>query len=304
MTPHTIMRIQKNISTYRVAIFASIAILSLLLVRREGMCNSDVAFRQELLANVWNWKSLEFKHLRKEIESTLSATNFSAVGKESAFDLYEPEWHCEDERRFGDKLFSFGDGPKFVCGRKVLQKSDYCIVYSIGSHYDFQFEYAVNRLAPQCEIHTFDGTMDIANTPLPESLERKNIFFHNWNLGPECGLSEGTHQTKCFEEILTLLGHSGKTISWLKIDCEGCEYDVLPNILQSQFKLDQLLIEVHGTDAERIARLFRTFYDAGMMIFHKERNQWGCLGYLCVEYSLISSEYAKQVLKSFISPGV
>lgn len=273
------------------------------IVRREGVCISDDAFRQELLANVWNWKSLEFKRLRKVVESTLSETNFSAVGEINAFDLYEPEWHCEDERRFGDKLFSFGDGPKFVCGRKVLQKSDNCIVYSIGSYYDFQFEYAVNRLAPQCEIHTFDGTMDIISTPLPEGLERKNIFFHNWNLGPECGQSEGTHQTKCFEEILKLLGHSGKTISWLKIDCEGCEYDVLPNILLSQIKLDQLLIEVHGTDAEKIAKLFRTFTDAGLMIFHKERNHWGCLGYLCVEYSLISSAYAKQVLKSFLSEG-
>lgn len=275
-----------------------------LVKKSEDMSICRDTLRQELLSDVWDRKSLEFKQLRKEIEYTLSATNFSAIDEKNAFDLFEPEWHCEDERRFGGDLFSFGDGPKFVCGRKVLQKSDDCVVYSIGSYYDFQFEYAVNHLAPHCEIHTFDGTMDITSTPLPEGLERKNIFFHNWNLGPECGKSEGTPQTKCFEEILTLLGHRGKTISWLKIDCEGCEFDVLPNILQSQVKLDQLLIEVHGTDADMIAKLFRTFTDAGLMIFHKERNHWGCLGYLCVEYSLLSSEYAKQVLDSFLIPGV
>lgn len=33
------------------------------------------------------------------------------------------------------------------------------------------------------------------------------------------------------------------------------------------------------------------------MIFHKERNHWGCDGYRCVEYSLLSMDVAWHVLQ-------
>ena len=39
-----------------------------------------------------------------------------------------------------------------------------------------------------------------------------------------------------------------------------------------------------------------------MMIFHKERNQWGCNGYTCVEYSLISPAAAKRAFASTHCP--
>ena len=85
------------------------------------------------------------------------------------------------------------------------------------------------------------------------------------------------------------------------MDCEGCEFTVIPTFAESTVKIDQLMVEVHGTNALQIASLFSCLRDAGMMIFHKERNHWGCGGYRCVEYSLMTSDYAKSVLRAFLN---
>ena len=34
------------------------------------------------------------------------------------------------------------------------------------------------------------------------------------------------------------------------------------------------------------------------MLFHKERNHWGCAGYMCVEYALIHVDDARAVFDS------
>lgn len=222
-----------------------------------------------------------------------------------AYDLIEPDWNCELETRFGSDLFSPGDGPKFVCGSAVLATQSECIVYSIGSAFDFTFEYAVHRAAPRCQIHTFDGTMNVTHDEngrvLPSDLREKNIFFHNWNIVAGCSVSEMRFPELCISDTLKILGHSGKRISWFKIDCEGCEYTVIPHLLQtSEVQIDQFLMEVHGTDARGITSLFQEFWRAGFLLFHKERNQWGCLGYQCVEFSLMSRVYAQRVLRHYV----
>jgi hypothetical protein len=42
--------------------------------------------------------------------------------------------------------------------------------------------------------------------------------------------------------------------------------------------------------------LLREFFEGadacGLRLFHKERNHWGCQGYACVEFSLVSAESA------------
>ncbi len=258
-----------------------------------------------LVTRIWNRRKNVHAAYMREADAQHSKIDFTTIAAKSAYDYFEPEWNCEDEVRIGPGLVNVGDGPKFVCGSAVLASTEGCIVYSIGSNYDFSFEYAVNSIAPHCEIHTFDGTLNLTKRALPEGLEDKNIHFHNWNIVSDCRseeLAKLDSPSYCVSNTLLKLNHhESTTITWLKIDCEGCEFTVIPKFTESTVKIDQLMIEVHGTNALQIASLFSCLHDAGMMIFHKERNHLGCDGYKCVEYSLMTSHYAKRVLRAFLN---
>jgi hypothetical protein len=39
--------------------------------------------------------------------------------------------------------------------------------------------------------------------------------------------------------------------------------------------------------------MFHSMRRQGFMVFHKERNHWGCDGYMCVEFSIVSPGVAK-----------
>jgi hypothetical protein len=87
----------------------------------------------------------------------------------------------------------------------------------------------------------------------------------------------------------------------LKIDCEGCEYETFktlwPQLQAGIVTIGQIQIEMHGTALERIASFFDGADLAGFMVFHKERNHWGCQGYACVEFSLIHKDAAEMIFR-------
>lgn len=300
--------IRSAFRTRRVAVVV-MAILALLFVPPGGI-HPHKAIQErsnpcvdQVFMSVWNRKKNTHAQYVRERDVKNAKTNFSTIASKEAYDNFEPEWNCEDEVRFGLKTVSGGDGPKFACSPHVLASTEGCIVYSIGSNYDFSFEYAVNRIAPKCEIHTFDGTLNLTKRALPKQLKEKNIHFHNWNVVSDCHseeLAKLEFPSRCVSDILHTLHHQYKTITWLKVDCEGCEYTVIPNFVEHYIKIDQIMVEFHGTNAQKVANLFSSLHSVGMMIFHKERNHWGCAGYKCVEYSLISSSYAQKALRNFL----
>ena len=68
-------------------------------------------------------------------------------------------------------------------------------------------------------------------------------------------------------------------------------------------KVDQVLIELHHTKVGRrlrgdfgrtLQRFFAAADTANLRITHKERNQWGCDGYRCVEYALVSEAFLRE----------
>ena len=234
----------------------------------------------------------------------LGRNSHPAQNKDSRtlFDLYEPEAVCFSEERFGSKqrFQAFHDGPKFVCGVDLIAKKDNCLVYSIGSNNDIQFEVAVYEHLG-CETHTFDPTL-------------KKVFigggystFHPWGLGEdgaEVSVKESSFTAMSLEHITRELGHKEKEIDILKIDCEGCEYTSLPPFFESmaegKVKVNQIQLEIHlqGNDSNLNSRRIQNLFDAadraGMRIFHKERNQWGCKGYNCVEYAFVSKPFLRE----------
>lgn len=204
---------------------------------------------------------------------------------------------CERQDRIGGL---FGDGGKFVCGMDVVAKQRQCLVYSVGSNLDTKFEESVRQHAPNCEIHTFDPTIDVSQ--LDTVSKKFNFSVHPWGLGS----SERSFQNGLVMPLGTImqkLGHVGRPLTLLKIDCEGCEYEVSEAMFgqckDGAVNIEQLLIELHGTNKSQIDKFFKGADECGLRLFHKERNHWGCHGYKCVEFSLISQPAAKRAFDMF-----
>ena len=267
-----------------------------------------MAYMQHTCKYLWETKLKKHQAYMKELRlaEDRRRDTLSEWDKRLAYDMYEPEWVCELDTRVGPREVNVGDGPKFVCAPELLREND-CIVYSIGSNYNFEFEEGMHKHAPNCEFHVFDGTMDLTKRPLPAGLGQKNIHFHNWNVDAR-SKDHARWTIKGLEDILEELGHKGETIQVFKIDCEGCEYEVLPLLAdlvrKGEVTIGQIQVEVHYTNATQIQNLFQTLRAPGFMIFHKERNHWGCNGYSCVEYSLVSFEVANHVFLKTHCPHV
>jgi hypothetical protein len=79
----------------------------------------------------------------------------------------DPVFTCPHLRRVGGR----GDGPKWVCDPHRLKKKQDCLVYSIGSKGEYNFEDAlVATLGKRhCEIHVFDPNPAYARPNDPEN---------------------------------------------------------------------------------------------------------------------------------------
>jgi FkbM family methyltransferase len=169
------------------------------------------------------------------------------------------------------------------------------VVYSLGIGEDLDFDLVlIERFG--CELHAFDptpSTVDwIARRELPPSFR-----FHPWAVTARDGtlrlyprirrdgslsalmytmLPEDGSVGEAIEvpamsvgTIARQLGH--KRIDLLKMDIEGAEYEVLDNLLESDVKPIQLLVEFHhrfpGIGPERTKEMIRKLRHAGYRLF-------------------------------------
>lgn len=214
-----------------------------------------------------------------------------------SFDIMEPSYNCINRERIGGKVrhVSLRDGGKFVCGIDALRPG--CLVYNVGSNNQIDFEEAIKELTP-CEVHTFDPTLTSPYVGAHLSA------FHNVGLrGAEQPARAGTFELQTVEEIVASLGHVGRRIDILKVDCEGCEWSamrvVFDAIRGNRLSVGQLLIELHLTRPDGPGSKYVEVqpFDvldwaadadaAGLRLFSKERNAWGCEGWYCVEFSFV-----------------
>ena len=201
---------------------------------------------------------------------------------------YEPNFSCAFERRIGGN--GNGDGPKWVCDphrlkrisqQRKLQNKGGCLVYSIGSNGDYQFESGLQTMlgSPDiCEIHIFDfGDFE---EKMPKGL---NLHYHRWGIeqgndnGRENISVEDIEKGKQFyslAETVKLLGHDSRdTIDIFKIDCEKCEWRTWKNWFgPSMPMLQQILVETHATPKDYVLPFFNGIMDNGYVMFHKEPN--------------------------------
>lgn len=126
-----------------------------------------------------------------------------------------------------------------------------------------------------CEIHIFNHFVD--PTLLENMLQQVNgIHIHPFGFRPENKESMGVAGDgsvtafKTFKETLKELGHRGKNLAILAIDCEGCEWDIYKEVLSSDITVQQILFQMHGTP--HIANQFFTeMHNEGYAIFHREK---------------------------------
>jgi hypothetical protein len=208
---------------------------------------------------------------------------------------FEPNFSCRHERRLG----VWGDGGKWVCDPHRLPTP--CLVYSVGSNGEASFEAAIHNFAPQCEIHTFD----------PEPRYQQVVenmsggHFHAWGIAAQSTttnpLVDDQKLYKTLSETMAALGHTGRTIDILKMNCEGCEWTMVKSLLAVDIR--QILIELHAVRDNNVgkngrrndhkipmpaaAQFFADLQRHGYVIFHKEANiqYWDYLS--CVEYGFL-----------------
>ncbi|KAL7535277.1 hypothetical protein ACHAWF_005109 [Thalassiosira exigua] len=252
----------------------------------------------------------EMRGVRKKKTATM---DLGSVGQKKWWDPFEPEATCLTEERFGSRSAgrygAFGDGPKFVCGvDHIAQKANKkegkgCLVYSVGSNNDVSFERAVHEFMPGCETHTFDPTLR------SKFVGDQYATFHDWGPGKDGDIRTMKNKTwaaKGLETIMRELGHIGRTIDILKIDCDGCEYTALPPffdlIASGKVQISQLQVEMHSGGGIRAVHDFFAAADrAKLRIFHKERNR-GCDGWRCVEYAFVSGSFLRKANAAAICP--
>ncbi|CAI5470225.1 unnamed protein product [Closterium sp. Yama58-4] len=161
------------------------------------------------------------------------------------FEVFAPAYPCLMEERLGTWL----DGGKWVCRPSLLNASS--VVYSIGSDGKDSFEEEIyGRFKSQ--IHVFDHTL----TPRKKAkVEHKKAYkFHPIGLAVS---SNESASLSSFKDLTSMLGHSFVDI--FKVDCESCEYEVIPSILDGYTTppFGQLLIEIHDLDRSNADRLTR-----------------------------------------------
>lgn len=228
-----------------------------------------------------------------------SVTNNTVFNSPAAFyqTNYEPNFSCAFERRVGAGGGN-GDGPKWVCDPHRLKRiserrklkdpeSPGCLVYSIGSEGDFQFETGLQELLGDkydtCEIHIFDMGHYGHKTP-----KGMNMHYHQWGLVKD-GTRKNSRRFKSLSETVKALGHENReTIDIFKIDCERCEWSTWQDWFGPSIPmLQQILIEVHDTPLQHTLPFFDGLMkDRGYVMFHKEPNiQFA--GGNCVEFSFL-----------------
>lgn len=205
---------------------------------------------------------------------------------------YDPSFSCSFERKIGGN--SYGDGPKWVCDpHRLIRLSEQrkkhvpslredtsaagCLVYSVGSMGDFQFETGLQTMLGStdiCEIHIFDfGDYE---GKMPKGL---NIHYHQWGLknDKDNKSEDGERKFYSLQETVKKLGHEKRpAIDIFKIDCEGCEWQTFKDWFDPSVPmLQQILVETHGAPEDAILPFFDTIMEGNdYVMFHKEPNIW------------------------------
>ena len=179
---------------------------------------------------------------------------------------------------------------------RTLGAQSVCLIYTVGIGNDWRFE---DRMARHgCEVHSFDPTEHLLQSHHAHT--QPGVSFHPWGLHGAEGCRAVAENRSFYgalhgpmltlKQILGRLGHANRKLHVLKIDCEGCEWDVFDHLRRSQpallSRVKLLLLELHlgGTilkmatdgDVARAASLyFHVFKQHGFCVYFHRINPVG-----------------------------
>jgi len=144
---------------------------------------------------------------------------------------------------------------------KRAEQRDECIMYVFGVGSDDPILRMAGSEYRMCSVFAFDPT--ITHEDFKNDKYESNVKFFNWGLHSLHDDASWNHvvygqvsgQLYTLSEIQHKLGHTGRRISLMRLDCEGCEWAVVAGItneLVSSF--DQVIIEVHFAQSLRFGR--------------------------------------------------
>jgi len=136
------------------------------------------------------------------------------IGEDISFDE-------EVIKTFGCKVFAFDPTPKTKLFIEKVKPTNSFIFFDVG-------------------IAAYDG---LTKFYLPENKDYISCTTYNRWKYDESILKPIEVPVKRLITLMNDLGHTH--IDLLKMDIEGSEYDVIPDILQSSIPINQILIEVH-----------------------------------------------------------
>ena len=217
------------------------------------------------------------------VQKVYKKMSLALGGSASIFDYFEPDFSCPYERRLGIPA-AVGWKSKWVCDPHRLalnndndddnnnadnnstSTDNKCLIYSVKSE-DFHFETAIHDFMAgyhqTCEIHTFNAN-PVSSTKKPPS----SVTVHNWGIS---STSQPT-KSKSLKETIETLGHQGRTIDILKMDCDGCTWPSHKEWVDSDVaEIRQILVELK-TNTLAGYTFFEDMMDAGYAIAHKEGN--------------------------------
>lgn len=236
----------------------------------------------------WRLKKRIFQIVKEQQVKESQLERLSRYPEHFYTNAFEPEFTCPHETRFGR-----GDGGKWVCDPHRI-KSNSCLIYSIGVKGDIQFESGIRQYVANqtCEIHSFDlNNRTPRGRPVTDLLQSIGGSFHHWGIMSSVeNQPKGKTPWKTMGQTIQDLGHSGRMIDILKVDCEGCEWESLSYWLKDIHALNvtvrQILFETHEPPPHPGAKLFfQALLDEGFVIFHKEANSLA--GGKCFEYAWV-----------------
>ena len=182
-----------------------------------------------------------------------------------------------------------GDGEWCVCPESLSEQS---LVYSFGVGKDISFDLQlIERFG--VEVHAFDPT-PISADWMRRQHPPTRFHFHPFGIAAYNGVAEFSlplHHGVSFtllsdvpskrtaqgdvyrlSTILEKLNH--KRINLLKLDIEGAEYEVIPQLVELAGRIDQLLIEFHhrlvttGDGLKQTRNALKQLHEYGFALFN------------------------------------
>eukprot|EP01084_Bolivina_argentea_P204538 349315_1 len=233
---------------------------------------------------------IKFIYTYKQNRSIVSHTHFhlNYIGYDDNKDIYSPGvWSI-----IPNALTSFENNCNSIgistsndwspCKDEYLysNENNECIIYSIGISNEYQFDISMTNMNMGCTLYMFDCRVKY------DYNFSTNAVFYPWCLIPhKMSLNNNTNETHVsIIDIIKYFKHENKIINIFKIDCEGCEYDILNdlmnyknNFIKTNIKQIYINIELHtfkNKYMKILSKLFNTFKSNNFFV-HKSNINCG-----------------------------